>query len=59
MLLFPGGPLSDTEKAFLRVVNNFLKVCELANGDLMSSVNVSRQIIFSLEIEIELNDLSI
>ena len=35
-------PLSDTEKAFLRVVNNFSKVYEPDNGDLMSSVNVIR-----------------
>ena len=42
MRLFPGGPLSDTEKVFLRVVNNFSKVCEPDNGDLMSYVNVSQ-----------------
>ena len=33
--------MRDTEKEFLRVVNNFSKVCELDNGDLMSPVNVS------------------
>ena len=45
--------------AFLRVVNYFPKVCEPDNGDLMSSVDVSRSIVFSRENEIELSDLSI
>ena len=43
----------------MRVMNNFLKVCKPANGDLTSSVNLNRQILFSLEIENKLNDLSI
>ena len=34
--------MSDTEKAFLRVVNNFSKVCEPDNGDLTSSMKLNR-----------------
>ena len=34
--------MSDTEKVFLRVMNNFWKVCEPDNGDLMCSVKLNR-----------------
>ena len=34
--------MSDTEKAILRVMNNFWKVCEPDNGDLSSSVKLNR-----------------
>ena len=34
--------MSDTEKAFLRVMNNFLNVCKPDNGDLTCSVKLNR-----------------
>ena len=34
--------MSDTEKAFLRLMNNFGKVCEPDNGDLTCYVKLNR-----------------
>ena len=51
--------MSDTEKAFLRVRNNFGKVYETDIDDLMCSVYLNQYILFSLVTENELSELLI
>ena len=51
--------MSDTEKAFLRVRNNFRKVYEADIADLMCSVYLNQYILFSLVTENELSELLI
>ena len=51
--------MSDIEKAFLRVRNNFGKVHEAGIVDLMCSVYLNQCILFSLVTENELSELLI
>ena len=51
--------LSDTDKAFLRVRNNFGKVYEADIADIMCYVYVNQYILFSLVTETESSELLI
>ena len=51
--------MSDTEKAFLRVRNNFGKIYEADIADLLCSIDLNQYILFSLVTENELSELLI